>query len=366
MAESLRVLLVTVDYPPPPGGIQTIVKNLERGLKQLGHEVEVLHVDRGDFDWLVSDLVPRPQWYYSIDGITSRDYIYMNAVYRRTVDAITTFDPDIVHGMHVMDWPAIVAAREQEIPTVLSTYALELGNRPLAARATRDVDIVHALTEFTESLVVNVAPDTVRTEIIPPSIDIDEYQRTVRETNTNGRGPVVTMSRFVDRKNIETVIKAWTQLDNDVRDGRELVVAGDGTNREELEQLVFGRDDVRFPGWVNGEEKRKLLAEADAFAMVPHRDGYDVEGFGIVYIEAQAAETPVVGSKHGGAPEAIDDAGIVVDDEDDPETVADALRTLLVDETVRTTKLSNAADRIRDFDISTVAESHVEMYNSVR
>ncbi|WP_081661408.1 glycosyltransferase family 4 protein [Halopiger djelfimassiliensis] len=366
MAGSLRVLLVTLNYPPPPGGIQTIVKNLERGLKELGHEVEVLHIDRSDFDWSISDLLPKPRWYYSVEGFTSRDYVYMNAVYRQTVEAIRTFEPDVVHAMHVKDWPAIVAAQERDIPTALSTYALELGNRPLASRAIRDVDVVHALTEFTESLIDDVAPDHVKTEIIPPSIDIDEYHRAVRRINGNERGDVVTMSRFVDRKNLETIIRAWKQLEDDVRGKRELVVAGDGENRNELERLASDTDDIHFPGWVNGKEKRELLAKSDVFAMVPRRNGYDVEGFGIVYIEAQAAKTPVIGSKHGGAPEAIDDAGIIVDNENDPKEVAEAIRTLIADEEIRETKLSNAAERIRNFDIPHVAERHVEMYNRVR
>lgn len=365
MAESLRVLLVTVDYPPPPGGIQTIVKNLEGGLEQLGHEVTVLHVNRGDFDWSVTDLVPRPRWYYSLDGITSRDHVYMNTVYREATEAIESYNPDVVHAMHVKDWPAIVAANEHNVPSVLSTYALELRNTPLASRAVRDADIIHALTEFTESLVLDVGSIDTRTRIIPPSIDVEAYQRTEVEIGQDERGPVVTLSRFVDRKNIETVINAWDRLGEDVRDGRELIVAGDGPNRSELERAASGMSDVRFPGWVNGDAKRELLASADVFAMVPRRNGYDVEGFGIVYIEAQASRTPVVGSKHGGAPEAIDGAGIVVDDENDPDEVSRAIRSLLLDNGLRQRKLSSAESRVSEFGLTPVAERHVKMYDDI-
>lgn len=375
MSDSLRVLLVTLDYPPPPGGIQTIVRSLERGLADLGHEPEVLHLDTTAFDWRPTDLLPRPRWLYGTRSVTARDFVYLNAVYRRTAAAIERFDPDVVHAMHVKDWPALVAANERDLPSALSTYALELGNEPLAARAIRDANVVHALTEFTASLVRSVADGDPAIEIIPPSIDVGEYRRAVDDVQADGETdsgragadptPVVTMARFVDRKNIETVVEAWTRLDETVRDGRELVVAGDGPNRRSLESLAAGCDDVQFTGWVNGVAKRRLLAEADAFAMVPRRDGYDVEGFGIVYIEAQASATPVVGSKHGGAPEAIDDAGVVVDDENDSAEVAAAIESVLTDETTRRRCLSAAAERIDEFDIEPVARRHVAMYEQI-
>lgn len=369
VSDSLRILLVTLDYPPPPGGIQTIVKNLESGLNKLGHEAEVLHVDTGQFDVRPTDFVPRPRWLYGYRSIICRDFVYLNTVYRRTVEAIEQFDPDLVHAMHVKDWPALVAANERHLPSALSTYALELGNEPLAAQAIRDADVVHALTQFTASLVRSVAHGEPSVEIIPPSIDVSEYQDVLNDTNAASATdptPVVTMARLVDRKNIETVVKAWTRLDEAVRDGRELVVAGDGPNRRELEILAEGHNDVRFAGWVNGKEKCRLLASADAFAMTPRRDGYDVEGFGIVYIEAQASATPVVGSKHGGAPEAIDDGGVVVDNENNPDEVAEAIEAVLTDETTRRRCLEAASDRIDRFDIKPVARRHVAMYDGIR
>lgn len=370
MSQPIRILLVTLDYPPPPGGIQTIVKNLDEGLKEAGHQCEVLHIDRSDYSPKPSDLLPRHRWLYGSESVWTLDYAYLQAVYTRTQKAINEFNPDVVHAMHVKDWSALVAAKEAGLPSVLSTYALELRNRPLAVRAIRDADVVHCLSEFTESLVLERTnnPEATETTVIPPSIRISGYREATERSHLNQSsdlGPVVTLARFVDRKNIETVVRAWDELESSVRRGRQLVVAGDGPNRDRLEQIVGDRDDVRFPGWITGAEKRELLADADAFAMVPRRDGYDVEGFGIVYIEAQAAQTPVIGSRHGGAPEAIDGAGIVVDDEDDPSEVAEAMDILLTDDELRDECLQAAEDRIDQFDVPVVARSHAEIYESL-
>lgn len=360
MSDTPSVLLITPDYPPPPGGIQTIVRNIEQGLTERGAEVDVLHVDPEDYDRGVEHLLPRPRWWYSPRAAVTGRHVYHQVVYERTRRQIEVGDPDVVHAMHVREWGAIEAARAEGIPVVLSTYALELEEKALARRAIGGSDVVHAISEFTAGLVrkgVSGDPDVT---IVPPSIGVESYR--VEKEATRDPVPVVTMARFVDRKNLETVVRAWSRLPTAIRAGRELVVAGDGPNRQRLEEVADGVRDVRFPGWVNGVEKRRLLGAADAFAMVPRRDGYDVEGFGIVYIEAQAAGTPVVGSKHGGAPEAIGDAGIVVDDENDPDEVASALERILTDENTRRRCLDAAASRIGQFDIPAVTERHLATY----
>jgi len=364
--EMYRVLLITPDYPPPPGGIQTIVRNLERGLSDRGVFVDVLEIDPESYDPSVVDFVPRPRWWYSAHAALTGQYVYQNAVYDRVKERIETFNPDVVHAMHIRNWSALVAANEASLPTVLSTYALELEERKLAAAAIEAADVVHAISEFTENLVREAAPGPVETRLIHPSIDVSQY-RAAKERceKSSDKAPVMTMARFVDRKNIETVIEAWKRLDAELTADRELVVAGDGPNREALQDRAEDHEEIQFLGWVNGAEKRELLADSAAFVMVPRRDDFDVEGFGIVYIEAQAAGTPVVGSRHGGAPEAIGDAGIVVDDENDPEEVADAMATMLSDEESRRMYESNANARIDQFDIPAITEEHIALYEEL-
>lgn len=268
--------------------------------------------------------------------------------------------------MHIRCWPAQVAASEAGVPTVLSTYALELGEKELAERAIRAADTIHAISRFTANLVEKGVDSGVSIDLIPPSIDTEAYQKTARRVEKSDRAPVVTLARFVDRKNIQTVIRAWKHLPAADRKNRELIVAGDGPNKNELKDIADNDPSIVFPGWVNGEEKRELLASAGVFVMVPGRDDYDVEGFGIVYIEAQAAGTPVVGSHHGGAPEAIDGAGIIVDDEHDAEEVASAIHTLLEEGEARSDCLRAATERIDDFSIETVTNEHISVYKRLR
>ena len=175
VARQLRVLLVTIDYPPPPGGIQTVTKNLEKGLNAGGHRSCVLHLERESYSPTIGDFIPHPRRFYGLKSIRRRDFVYMNNLYKKTTDRIKNFNPDIVHAMHINNWSSLVAAKDHNIPTVLSTHGLELKNTSLAKTAISDADLVHTPSIFTSDLVKDILSDT-QTYVVPPSIDLDSYR----------------------------------------------------------------------------------------------------------------------------------------------------------------------------------------------
>jgi len=352
--------------PSSTGGISTLTRNVEKGLKQRGHEVQTLFIpfELSERDWEILDYVPRPRWCYSVKSIKTRRFAYLQNVYSQARSVISTFDPDIVHAMHIWNWPAVIVANELKIPTVLSTHALELEEKSLAARAIDDADVIHSVSSFTRNLVADVADNEVdSTYIAPPSIEVSKYQSEDCHIRS-GSEVVITLSRLVDRKNIGTVIKSWEHIDTKSTD-RELIVAGSGPNQESLAALVEDRNDISIVGGISEKYKRELLAKADVFALVPSRNGFDVEGFGIVYVEAQAANTPVVGSSYGGVPEAVGDGGIIVDQEDDPTEVANATTQLLSNQEVQQRCLSAIDHRIEQFGLLPVTEKHLEVYRGL-
>jgi phosphatidylinositol alpha-1,6-mannosyltransferase len=275
-----------------------------------------------------------------------------------------TYRPDVVHAMHIVGWPALVAASERGIRSVVSAHALELGRTSLARRALAEATVVHSVSEFTKGLTLEVVGDSVDGRVIPPSIDTSGYTSCRKpDANDAGTATIVTVARLVERKNIGTLIDAVKRLDERLERDILLRVVGEGDKRDELEKLASSAPVV-FEGWVSEDEKRALLSESDVFALVPRRIGFDVEGFGIVYIEAQAAGTPVIGSRRGGVPEAIGDGGLIVDDERSTREVATALERLLIDEQLREDCLDAAAERIDGFDRRAIAARHLDMYES--
>jgi phosphatidylinositol alpha-1,6-mannosyltransferase len=162
----------------------------------------------------------------------------------------------------------------------------------------------------------------------------------IRERHGLGDRPVVVcVSRLVPRKGQDTLLRAWPDVQRQVPGAALLIVGGgpyEQTLRRQAAQLA-NLESVRITGQVPQDELARYYAAGDVFAMPcrTRRGGLDVEGLGIVYLEASAAGLPVVGGDSGGAPDAILDGetGYVVGGRDVPALAA-RLAALLSDRAV--------------------------------
>ncbi|EFG65382.1 LOW QUALITY PROTEIN: glycosyl transferase, partial [Streptomyces sp. SPB074] len=154
------------------------------------------------------------------------------------------------------------------------------------------------------------------------------------------RPVVVCVSRLVPRKGQDTLIRAWPAVLRAQPDA-VLLVVGDGPYGNDLRRLARETgvaDSVRFTGSVPWSELPAHVGAGDVFAMPcrTRRGGLDVEGLGIVYLEASATGLPVVAGDSGGAPDAVKEGetGFVVRGESVPQT-AERIVTLLGDAGLR-------------------------------
>jgi glycosyltransferase involved in cell wall biosynthesis len=143
-------------------------------------------------------------------------------------------------------------------------------------------------------------------------------------------GYVMFAGRFVEKKGIPSLIEAMRRLQQEGRNQR-LVLVGEGPMEDELRRAAAALRDVEFMGWMPNDELRRWMRGALALCVPSQRaaDG-DAEGLPTVVIEAMAAGTPVIGSRHAGIGEAIEDGhtGFLIP-EQDPEALAAALRRLI-------------------------------------
>ena len=202
------------------------------------------------------------------------------------------------------------------------------GARTLLRRIGDEVDVVTYLGEyFRVRLARALSPEAASRMVrLAPGVDVTFFRpgaggATVRERlGLTGRPVVACVSRMVPRKGQDTLIKAWPQVRAEVSDALLLLV-GDGPYAPALKRLAqhLGvADDVLFTGAVPWADLPGYYDVADVFAMPcrTRRAGLDVEGLGIVYLEASAVGLPVVGGDSGGAPDAIleGESGYVVND----------------------------------------------------
>jgi phosphatidyl-myo-inositol dimannoside synthase len=230
----------------------------------------------------------------------------------------------LCHGAELV-WPAAM-------PIVAATY------RRWLSRAA----CLFAVSRYTAGHLRRlVGPDGPPIRIAHPGVDLDVYRpapaadrAAVREALGVAEGPlVVTVGRLVPRKGTDVLIRALPRIRR-AEKGARVVVVGGGRWRRRLERLAARRAPgaVVFAGRMDATDVPALYAAADVAAM-PVRSrwwGLEQEGFGMVFVEAQACGVPVVAGRSGGVPETLLDGrtGIVVDGTS-PDEVADAVIRLL-------------------------------------
>jgi phosphatidylinositol alpha-1,6-mannosyltransferase len=272
---------------------------------------------------------------------------------------------DGIHGRWLRRWlklPYAVFAHGNEI--VAAASGNQQDGRPKLLRAIlSEASRVMAISRFTADLVEQAGVDPRRIDLIHPGCDSGFFSPRppdagLRQRLLGGRraSPIIlTTGNLVPRKGHDVVIQALPHLVSTLPDVAYLIV-GDGPNRGELERLATDlgvRDRVIFAGRTTDAELPAVYSLCDVFVMASRTraDLNDVEGFGLVFLEAGACGKPVIGGRSGGIPDAIveGESGLLVDPLD-PRDVAAALHRVLVDADFATRLGTQGRKRVvRDF-----------------
>ena len=164
---------------------------------------------------------------------------------------------------------------------------------------------------------------------------------------------MLKVARLVLRKGIGQVIKTMAKVQAQFPEAFYVVV-GEGPMKAELRaQAERDKVNVIFTGGLPADELAAWYESAEVFVLTPIKDTKDVEGFGIVYLEAMARAKAVVASRVGGVAEAVGEAGILINDHGD---LAAAIVKLLQDNGLRLSFESKARARAAQF--SEAAQAH--------
>ncbi len=203
----------------------------------------------------------------------------------------------------------------------------------ITARVVRGAAALFANSRNTASMIEALGVDARRIAVVYPGVDADRFRPDVqdaaalrRELAADGQFVILTIGRLQRRKGHDLVLQA---LARDVarRIACRYVIVGDGQERDRLEGLVreLGLAEVvTFQGAVAGDRLPAYYAAADLFVHPNRIDDGDLEGFGIVFLEAAAAGLPVIAGRSGGVPEAVADGltGLLVSGTDVDELSA--------------------------------------------
>ena len=341
----IRTLLVTNDFPPRPGGIQSFVHGLATRLPADSLVVyastwrDAARFDAAQpFPVIREDtrvLLPTPGVARRAAAI-AREY-RCEAVWYGAAAPLGLLTPALrrvgirravalTHG-HEVGWAALPGARF------------------LLRRIARHADAVTYLGEYTRVRLARALEDLTELHLLAPGVDTDLFHpevdgAAIRERYGLADRPVVVcVSRLVPRKGQDALIRALPEIQRRVPDVALLLVGG-GPYRRTLTRLaaeVGVADRVVFTGSVPHAELPAHYAAGTVFAMPcrTRRAGLDVEGLGIVFLEASATGLPVVAGDSGGAPETVreGETGYVVNGRDLAQ-LADRVSAVLEDPTL--------------------------------
>jgi phosphatidylinositol alpha-1,6-mannosyltransferase len=234
--------------------------------------------------------------------------------------------------------PLVILAHGAELLPTLDRW-----RRPFWSALQRLVlesaDLVIANSEYTQRLVSTVAPKA-NVETIPLAVNAVQFAPGDREAaktkfGVAGKQVLCTVSRIHHYKAHDTVLRAIASLAPDERAQLIYLVVGKGPYERELRKLAgeLGVEDhVRWLGFLSEEDLPQVYCASDLFVLCT-RDAPEeraVEGFGLVFLEAQSCGTPVVGSRSGGIPTAIHDGkGGWLIEPDDRQKLTEIIRELV-------------------------------------
>jgi phosphatidyl-myo-inositol dimannoside synthase len=338
------LLISSVYFPPQVGGISRLMGAIA---SSLGRD-EVCCLTGVRSNQVIAEGGVNAKVYRRAAAFSRQRHVQAAALATAVVEVMLRERPQVVQvatahdgylGLWLQRWlrlPFVVYAHGNEILEALT----ESWQKPKLSlqRASR----VLAVSRFTAQLVQKAGVDPARIEILHPGCDIERFRPLPPSVKLRQRllgerwkdQVILSVGNLVARKGHDTVIRALPRLLESVQNVTYLVV-GDGPYRAELENLaaamgVGGR--VNFAGRLPDDRLPEVYALSDIFTM-PSRERLeecDVEGFGLVFLEASACAKPIVAGRSGGTSDAVvnEVTGLLVDPQD-PEALAAALCRLL-------------------------------------
>jgi len=335
--QNRKITLVTLDYPPQTGGVSRYLSNLVLASQGAIEVIDAKPLLRRAWPiwWPLVSVIRRQS---AVDG--RRSIIFVSHIFPVGTAAWLSHlfkGPNYVILFHGLD--------------------LRLVNSPwkrwLLRRICHGSQTLFCNSESTRKMLKRLVPKVEATLLTPGvekrvAISKDEARKRL------GIDPmvklVISIARLVPRKGIDVALHAMSRIQHERP--VEYAVLGDGPDRERLTKIATEfRTNVRWIRSADDDEKWLWLSAADVFVLPVRDEGDDVEGFGIVFLEAAKAGIPAVAGRSGGAVEAVrhERTGLVVK----PLSIDDveaAIRRLLDDDGLRHRLGAAARERMeKDF-----------------
>lgn len=343
-----RTLVVTNDFPPTVGGIQSYVRDF---LATQDPSTLVVFASAQNMDaaraydatldyevirWPRSVMLPTPTTAQAMSEI-----IRARGIHNVWFGAAAPLALMAPHARAAGADRIIASTHGHEVG-----WSMLPGARHMLRKIGDEVDVVTYISDYTLARFRSAFGPHPGFVHLPSGVDINIFKPATQAQRKHTRAqlqlkpdtPVIScISRLVPRKGQDALISAMPTVLEEQPEATLLIVGGGRIEQKLRTQAADLGDSVRFLGRLEHAEMVNVMAASDVFAM-PARTrggGLDVEGLGIVYLEAQACGVPVVAGASGGAPETVTpQTGVVVDGRS-VDKLSGELNRLLADDAER-------------------------------
>jgi phosphatidylinositol alpha-1,6-mannosyltransferase len=353
----MRILVLSPSVYPQHGGLPRYTYNLAVSLVGRGHAVHLLTLDEArGFTAPSANLTYSPvkRWGSAEGTVLAKLWqkVYLEWVLQRT---IRRFDPDriICTWWDPLGYLALPLSKLQGIPLICVGHGQEVIRLPgrawarwvkrwLRSLTFRHAARVIAVSRFTKERIKDIGLHGDQVQVVPNGLSshyieqASEYARKESRALLKLKGRIVLqVGRLVPRKGHELVLEAFQRIQETLDETVRYVIVGSGPYRQRLEGTATSMgiaEEIVFTGFVPDDELHHYYSASDLVVMPAHNptNAGDVEGFGIVYLEAYAHGKPVIGAEAGGAPDAIvhEETGLLIPPGDSEALAAGILRLL--------------------------------------
>lgn len=366
--------IVASSYHPHVGGVEELVRQLARHQRKRGM-YPVIATMRWPKDLPTEedhDRIPVRRYSFRVAERRPRQaltaVLTRKAITRRMVADLRAFGVDLVHVQCVSanGWYALRAAQMLDVPLVVSLQGeLTMDASAVYQRSSVLPNLLRELLLVADVVTACSSATLIEAEAFT-GVDVGDRARVIYNGVSlsdfdvlpvkRPRPYVLGIGRLVPQKGFDVLLRAWSKS---ALPDFDLVIAGDGVARAELEQLAADLNvDAVFLGAVTRRDVPGLFRGAQAFVL-PSRH----EPMGIVSLEAMAAGTPVVATRVGGVPELVHDGetGVLVPP-DDVQALSAALQRVLRDADLRSRLAASASAHVERFDWSLITDEYLDAY----
>lgn len=340
----MRIIILAYDFSPNNGGIARLCKEIRKQCIATGTDYLVVTPVQGPIEDNVVRISGRR-------GIVEWKILRFLRSIKREGDVILT---GTYHPDGLLAWlsgiPCYFLAHGAELmegKTAFRRIVWERYRRWMLARANK----VIANSHYTAGLVSKCSPNA-NVVALPLGVD-NEYFHPTKPKHNDGLLHLCSISRLLKFKAHDLIIETIASLPEEYRNRIRLTIGGKGPYKETLEKLVEEKGlqkIVTFAGFISDDELRDFYSEHDVFILCTREEKSTnhVEGFGLVFTEAQACGTPCIGTRAGGIPDAIEvgNGGWLIE-QDNKEQLMEILVKLLDNQILHYDESRKAIERAK-------------------